>query len=159
MQDKKILIVYYSRTGTTKRAAEMIGGEIRCSFEEIKDKKNRSGALGYLFGGRDAMNKTLTEIEHAQYSPANYDLVIIGTPVWAHTLPPAIRTYIEQNKNQFKKIALFCTMGSSGAMTTLKDMENLCGKTAVETISLKTKDVLNSLCADRCRRFVEEITE
>jgi len=158
MQDKKILIVYYSRTGTTKRAAEMIGSEIRCVFEEIIDKKHRGGALGYVFAGRDAMKKNLTEIGTPQNSPQDFDLVIIGAPVWAYNLPPAVRAYIGQTKNQFKQVALFCTMGSSGGMAMLKDMETLCGKKAIDTLILKTKDVQNNSCAEKCRQFVEEIT-
>jgi flavodoxin len=41
--------------------------------------------------------------------PSDYDLIIIGTPIWAWSPTPAIRTYIKNNNLSGKKIALFFT--------------------------------------------------
>jgi multimeric flavodoxin WrbA len=40
-----------------------------------------------------------------------YDLVIIGTPVWAWSYAPAMKTFLEETKIEGKKIALFCCHG------------------------------------------------
>jgi flavodoxin len=50
----KALIVYYSRTGRTKKIAKEIQLGIKAEIEEIKDSKNRKGILGWLSAGRDA---------------------------------------------------------------------------------------------------------
>jgi flavodoxin len=42
----KTLVVYYSRTGTTRKVAEAIAGILRCDIEEVVDTKKRSGILG-----------------------------------------------------------------------------------------------------------------
>ncbi|MFH2027554.1 MAG: hypothetical protein ABIJ08_00305 [Nanoarchaeota archaeon] len=88
----KTLITYYSRTGTTRKVANEIAVQLGCDTDEIIDKTKRSGPLGYITSGRDAMKKSLTEIE-TKKDPSQYDLVIIGTPIWAWTMAPAIRTY------------------------------------------------------------------
>jgi len=51
----------------------------------------------------------LTEIAQTTKVPDDYDLVIIGTPIWAWKPTPAIRTYISQNNLAGKKVALFYT--------------------------------------------------
>jgi flavodoxin len=123
----KILIAYYSRTGTTSKIAKEIAKKIKADIDEIKDLKDRKGILGYIFSGRDSMLQKTTEIKTSK-NPEKYDLVVVGTPVWAHNMTPAVRTYLNQNKKRLKKKAFFCSMGGSGASSVLKSMGKLAGK-------------------------------
>jgi flavodoxin len=157
MQTKKILIVYYSRTGTTKKVAEMIAAEMRADMEEIADLTDRSGMMGYLKAGRDAMKNIKTEIAEPKYFPANYDLVIIGCPVWGYNMPPAMRAYLGKHAGKFKSAALFCTMSGSGGMATLKDMEKMIGKDAIDSMSLKTKEVQTGSVSEKLKMFIDEL--
>jgi flavodoxin len=59
----KILIAYYSRTGTTSKIAKEIAKKIKADIDEIKDLKDRKGILGYIFSGRDSMLQKTTEIK------------------------------------------------------------------------------------------------
>ena len=63
-------------------------------------------------GGKDASRKSLTEIAPTQKAPVDYDLVVLGTPIWAWAPTPAIRTYISKNSLAGKKVALFYTFDS-----------------------------------------------
>lgn len=122
------LVVYYSRTGHTRDVAQKISKYLKCDLEEIEDTKNRKGLLGYLFAGRDGTFKRLTVIRKIKKGPLRYDLVIIGTPVWAWNVSAPVRTYLLQNKESFKKVAFFCTHESPGASRVFAEMERLCGK-------------------------------
>ncbi len=90
----KTLVVYYSRTGSTKNAAEHIAKQLGADLDELIDSKNRMGLWGWLMAGRDALRKYTTTLMDIKKNPADYDLVIIGTPIWAGTITPAIRTYV-----------------------------------------------------------------
>jgi flavodoxin len=107
----KSLVVYYTRTGNARFAAETIAAEIGSDVEEIMDMKKRSGAMGYLSGGSDARRGKETEIAPTKKSPADYDLIIVGTPVWASRPTPAVTTYLKKNNFSSKKVALFFTQG------------------------------------------------
>ncbi len=87
----KTLVVYYSRTGTTKKAAEIAAKELNADMEEIVDEIKRKGILGYIKSGSHALRKKLTKIEKLEKDAKDYDLIIIGSPVWANNMPPAIR--------------------------------------------------------------------
>jgi flavodoxin len=107
----KSLVVYYSRTGNARFAAETIAAEIGADIEEVIDQKKRNGPLGFLTGGSDARRGKETEISPTVKSPAEYDLIIVGTPVWAGRPSPAIATYLKKNNLSGKKVALFFTRG------------------------------------------------
>ena len=152
----KALIVYYSRTGVTKKIAEKMAKLLKSDIEEIKDTKDRSGIVGYMKGGHDAGLKKLTTIEKTKKSPEKYDIIIIGTPVWAWAMAPSIRTYIEQKKTRFSCIALFCTMGNS-ARNTLNEMETIIGKKALAKIELKAADIQKEKYHEEINNFVNVI--
>ena len=101
------LVVYYSRTGNTKSIAETIAVELGADIEEVVDLKNRQGKLAFLPAGRDAMRGKETEIAQTKRTPADYNLIIIGQPVWAGSPTPAIRTYLNKSDLSGKKVALF----------------------------------------------------
>ena len=42
-------------------------------------------------------------------SPKDYDLIVVGTPMWNKRITPAVRTYLKENSFSEKKVALFCT--------------------------------------------------
>ena len=58
-------------------------------------------------------------------TPRDYDLIVIGTPVWNSRLTPAIRTYLKENDLSQKKIALFSTSEGRGSEKTLAMMKSL----------------------------------
>jgi flavodoxin len=103
----KTLVVYYTRTGNSKFAAETIAAKLGADMEEVVDLKNRQGKLAYMSCGRDAMSGKETEIAPTKRGPADYDLIIIAQPVWAWSPTPAIRTYVSKNDLSGRKVALF----------------------------------------------------
>ena len=107
----KSLVVYYTRTGNSRFVAETIAAEVGADIEEVVDLKKRSGILGYLGGGRDARQGKETEIAPIKKSPADYQLVIVGTPIWAGKPTPAITTYLKKNDLSGKKVAVFFAQG------------------------------------------------
>ena len=107
----KSLVVYYSRTGNARFVAETIAAEVGADIEEVIDLKKRSGAFGFLSGGSAARRGKETKIAPTTKSPADYDLIIVGTPVWAGRPSPAIATYLKKNDLSGKKVAVFFTQG------------------------------------------------
>jgi flavodoxin len=103
----KALVVYYTRTGNTKFIADTIAAKLGADIEEIIDLKNRQGKLNFLPAGRDAMRGKGTQIAETKRTATDYDLIVIGQPVWAGSPTPAIRTYLNKNDLSGKKVAIF----------------------------------------------------
>lgn len=153
----KILAVYYSRTGVTRTVAEALAGRLRAEIEEIRDRKTRNGILGGLGGGKDAVLKRLTEIDPPNQDPSGYDLVLIGTPVWAGTMAPAVRTYLSQYTERLGNVALFCTMGSSGDRRTFRHMAELIGTQPKATLALREKTVRSDAFVAEANDFADRL--
>jgi flavodoxin len=107
----KSLVVYYTRSGNARFVAETIAAEVGADIEEVIDQKNRNGIRGYLSGGFDARREKGTEISVTTKDPGIYDLIIVGSPLWAGRATPAITTYLRKNDLSSKKVAIFFVQG------------------------------------------------
>ncbi|HCU70596.1 MAG TPA: hypothetical protein DIC35_02435 [Candidatus Moranbacteria bacterium] len=154
---KKILITYYSRTATTKKVAEILAEKLGADIEEIKDTVDRKGAKGYLISGRDATLRKLTVLEKSEKNLQDYDLAIIGTPIWSWNMSVPVRTYLHDHKGEFPEVAFFCTMGGSGDERAFREMGEIIGKQPVATLTLKTVEVVKNLAGERIDEFVGEL--
>jgi menaquinone-dependent protoporphyrinogen IX oxidase len=102
----KYLVAYYSRTGHIKTIGVAIGKALSADIDEINDKKNRVGIVNLLRAGRDGQAKKLTEIQ-SEKNPQDYDVIVIGSPIWSGNPTPAIRTYLTKHDLKGKKVAFF----------------------------------------------------
>jgi len=153
----QILLAYYSRTGATEKVGLRIAQALGGDTEKISDVKSRAGAFGYLMSGREAMLGKCPAIGSVKYSPESYDLVIIGTPVWAGNMSAPIRTYLTREKDKIKKFALFLTQGGSGAERAKNKIESLMGRPAVASVVLLTQEVISGSMAEKIDLFVKQI--
>jgi flavodoxin len=90
----KVLVVQYSRTGNTRRLAEAIVAATGWELETIVDTRDRSGVLGFLRSGLEAMLRRKSRLRPAQKDPREYDLVVIGSPVWDRSVSVPVRTWV-----------------------------------------------------------------
>jgi flavodoxin len=153
------LVVYYSRTGITKKIAESISKELNCDLEEIVSKRGRNGPFGFLYSGYEAHRRKLAEIGETKNDPSAYDLVIIGTPIWSGRMSSPIRTYITKNKDRFQKVAFFITFGGMDLTKAMAELEDLCGKKSAGTLLLTTEDVSKDKYLQSLNEFAAKISK
>jgi len=134
------LIAYYSRTGNTKKVAEALNNELACDIEEIQSVKSYAGMGGWFLAGKEGSKKVLAEIKPSIHNVADYDLVILGTPIWGWNISSPLRGYTVMNEDKFRQVAAFCTMGGNYGQT-FEEIEKICGKTLVAKMAFKDKDV------------------
>jgi len=110
-----ILCVYYSRTGNTEKLMQEIAQELgNCEIVKLEDGINRSGLFGWLRSGMDAMARKIPPVAKPETKlPLDqYDLVIIGTPVWAGRCSSPARSFLLQFGEELKEAAYVITRGS-----------------------------------------------
>ncbi|MCP4384555.1 MAG: hypothetical protein GY798_24610 [Hyphomicrobiales bacterium] len=153
----RTLVVYYSLTGHTKGLAERIAGECDAEIERIKDAKDRSGAWARFSSGREALFNRRAVIGQTEKDPAQYDLVILGTPVWAWTMSSPMRTYLTQNASSLDRVAFFCTEGGAGGGRAFRHMSDLISKRPVATLEVTATDLKTGADKDKLKQFVSAI--
>ena len=125
----KKLVAYFSATGTTRKVAEMLAEVVEADLYEITPK------TPYTSADLDWMNKksrSSVEMSDKKIRPEivdknpqveNYDVILIGFPVWWYVAPTIINTFLEKYNFSGKKIVLFATSGGSGFGNTVKELQ------------------------------------
>ena len=106
----KTAVVFYSFEGNCALVAKVIRDALNADIFEIKtkDKKKRTGFAKYLWGGFQVVMRKKPELEPLSIDIKSYDLIILGTPVWAASPTPAMFSFLSKTEITGKKIALFC---------------------------------------------------
>lgn len=109
----KKAVIFYSYEGNTKLMAESIAQEVEADLIELKpkDEKKSKGFMKYFWGGRAVMMNIKPELLPLNKDIQEYDVLFIGTPVWAFSYTPALKAFFSQNTFKDKKICLFCCHG------------------------------------------------
>lgn len=106
----KSLIIYYSYEGNTKLIANEIAKTLNADIMELKpvNEMKSKGFMKYVWGGKAAVMKKKPILNPLPHNISDYDLIIMGTPVWAGTFAPPFNTLFSENEIVNKKIGLFC---------------------------------------------------
>lgn len=113
----KQIILFYSFEGSTKMVAQYLSKELNIPCEEIKPIKDlkSKGFSKYLLGGGEVIMKKKPHLHSIKSNLDEYDTIFIGSPIWAGSFTPAIRTLLETGILKDKNIAFFYTsLGGPG---------------------------------------------
>lgn len=122
----RALVVYYSLKGSTRRIAEAIAEMTDADLESLrtKDKIEASRFMDYYWGGKKKHPNEKVEIAPLEHDPSEYDMIFIGTPVWAWAPSPPVYSFLMDHSFKGKKVALFSS--SEGELgKTFQKMEDL----------------------------------
>lgn len=151
------LVVYYSRSGYTRTVAGDLVAALRADVDQLDDARDRSGAWGYLRCAREALKRRTVQLVPPAYDPSRYDVVVLGTPVWAGNVSSPLRSYVAAHKTQLQQVAFFCTQGGSGAGKVFRDLQELCGKSPLATLAINDREIINRAYAPELERFATAV--
>jgi len=127
--DKKVLVAYFSATGTTKKVAENLAKATGGDLYEIKPLKPYTKAdLDWTNDkSRSSVemkdHKSRPEMVSDDFSVAGYDTVFLGFPIWWYIAPTIVNTFLEKHDFSGKTIILFATSGGSGLGKTTDNLK------------------------------------
>lgn len=116
----KTLVVYYSQSGNAQWMAERISSALSADMLRLMPKKAypEKGFGKYFFGGGSAVIKEAPELEPYRVETGQYDQIVFVTPVWAGTVTPPLRTFIQTEDLSGKRFAFAaCSLGGSAEKT------------------------------------------
>lgn len=103
-------IYYFTRTGRSLEIAKQLAKRYHTTERKIEDHKNWSGNINFIKAAFMSLREKTIQIEYIE--PDRNDEIIVVFPLWADTLPPAIRTFVEKvGKNHI--IAVVTSSGST----------------------------------------------
>ena len=111
---QNILCAYYRRTGNTEKLMQEIAADLNGELLKLDDGVDRSGLRGWLRSGLQAMSRRLPAVKppETELPLSIYDLVIIGTPVWAGRCSSPVRSFLVEYGNELRRVAYVITRSS-----------------------------------------------
>ncbi len=125
----KILVSYFSASGTTKKVAEKVAAAINADLFEIEPKEKYTNEdlnwMNKQSRSSIEMNENIKpEIVNKVSNLDNYDTVCLAFPIWWYKEPTIIDKFLEENDMTDKNIYVFVTSGSSSIDSTYKSLQN-----------------------------------
>lgn len=131
----KILVAYYSATGTTKGVAEKIAEEINGELFELKPvEEYTDDDLDWTDDdsrvSREHEDESLRDVELTEVTPEDFrdvSVVILSYPVWWSEAAWPVNNFVKNNDFTGKTVIPFCTSASSGIGDSGKLLEEMAG--------------------------------
>lgn len=151
----KVLVAYFSGTGTTRSVAENIvtalGSDVATLHEITPAQPYTAADLDYT----NSNCRSVTEQHDPSARPAisgsvanmdDYDVVFLGYPIWNNDAPRIIYTFLESENLSGKTIVPFCTSGGSGIANSVSNIRGLAsGATWMEGRRCSSSDSVSTL--------------
>ncbi len=144
--NKKVLVAYFSATGTTRQVAQNLAEAINADIYEIKPEVPYTNAdLNWM----DKNSRSTIEMDNHNSRPKivndnfsieNYDTVFLGFPIWWYIAPTIVNTFLEAHDFSNKKIVLFATSGGSGFGKTVENLK----KSVANSTEIKEGKLFNN---------------
>ncbi|MFM9413542.1 flavodoxin [Peptococcus simiae] len=154
----KVLVAYFSATGTTKDLAEKIADLGAFDLVEIKPSKAYSSAD---LNWQDAHSRTSLERDNAlpvelaassqNIKMDQYDKILLGFPIWWYQAPKIINAFLESYDLKGKEISLFASSGGSDFGHTLEMLQP-----SAEGARLR-QGIINQYTEDALKKYIERI--
>lgn len=139
---KKTLVVYFSLGNSTKRVAidlALLYGADLEAIEEIKPRNTKF--IGFMTAGFQGTFKIASKIDAPVSNPANFDRVVVLTPVWSWSLSPPVRAWLKLMKGKLPPATAFVTVsGDTEPDKIVADMEKVSGTTPLVFKGFSDKD-------------------
>ena len=139
MSKLKAIVVYFSLEGNSKYVADEISeyvGADTLRLEPVKDYP-KGNVSKFFWGGKSVVFGEKPKLASYNFDAKEYDVIIIGTPVWAGSFAPPVKTFLGENDLSNKKIALFaCNFGGSADKCFSKLQQEISNCKVVATLTL-----------------------
>lgn len=163
MANRKTLIIYFSRTGRTRRLAQRLAQLLDADIEEIACPRYRLGLFGwwrYLRAGFNSVKGNLPRIGQLQHTPADYDLVVLGTPIWTSYPCLPMRALLDARPDMPNRIAGFLTYGGQSEPDKAFDMmAEMLGQPIEHRLAIMAEDVKLPDMDAKAARFADELQD
>ena len=123
-ESPKMLVLYYSQTSNTKTVAQEIATRLNADIEEVTLVEPYDTAFQATIDRcmKDREQGITPEIQPLKSNIADYDVIFIGGPVWFGTYAPPVAALLDKIDLSGKKVVPFCTFGSGGLESSVKDL-------------------------------------
>jgi len=151
----KSLVVYYSFEGSTELLAKTLAKALKADLlklEPINEIRSK-GFMKYVWGGKQVMFKSQPELKPFNTDFKKYNLIIFGSPVWAFTFAPPLRSFFSNVKLSGKRVGLFCCCDGNAGKTLEYMGKELAGNEVVGQVCFTNVKNNSDACVANAKKW------
>lgn len=124
---KKVLVLYYSQTGSTKTVAQELATKLGADVETLELVNPYDGDFQATIARcqQEKEQGIKPELKPLKADLAQYDTIFVGYPVWFGTMAPPMAAFLSAADLSGKKVVPFCTFGSGGLDSSTRDLKEM----------------------------------
>lgn len=142
--EPKVLVLYYSQTGTTKAVAEAIAEQTGADIASFDITDPYTGDFNETIARcmKEQQEGFKPELAELDVNIEDYDVIFLGYPIWFGTYAPPVEALLQAKNFEGKTIVPFCTFGSGGLQASVANLKAaLPGATVLDGYGVRTARV------------------
>lgn len=148
-----ILVVCYSNTGTSLRAAELLSSRQGWPLGQVFDDASR----GYWRCALDSFFRRHPKIRYEGPNPGDFRTVVLISPIWMLRLAGPMRSFVWRYRDTLPRVAVVTVMGSQGASNAISEIAHLLGHAPIASTVLTQREVEDGTGTTRLFAFGEAL--
>jgi hypothetical protein len=149
-----ILVVCYSYTGVSRRAAQLLGSQNGWPVGEITDIEPARGSWRCVL---DSLLRRRPEVSYQGPDPSDFHTVVLVSPIWIYRLAGPMRSFVTGNKEALRRVAVISTMNSGGASNAVGEIAHLLGHGIIESAAFTSREIEDGTGTVRLIEFGEAL--
>ena len=153
----RVLVVYYSLTGTTRAVAAALARELGADIEGLLCPRYEPGASGSIRAAWDSWRGYLPPVQPLVHDLADYGLVVVAGPIWAFHPATPVRAFLRQAAPRLHNVAFVLTHGGSAGQRSLREMAAMAVRPPVATLVVREAAVKRGRFAEAVAQFAASL--
>ncbi|MES2634808.1 MAG: flavodoxin [Pseudomonadota bacterium] len=149
-----ILVVSYSLTGTSRRAAQLLCSHHSWPLGEISGKEAGRGNWRCVL---DSLLRRRPAIRYQGPDPADFRTVVLVSPIWVYRLAGPMRSFVVDHRDALKRVAVVQTMNSAGASNAFGEIAQLLGHGLIDAVACTAHEIETGSATGRLLAFAEAL--
>lgn len=154
----EVLVVYYSRTGTSRQVAQQLARMAKGHLGEIVDKVPRVGLWGDMRCIVDALLHRTPRMRYSGPVPSHYRSIILVAPVWMRHVAAPVRSFLRRGLPLPQRLGIVCVMAREGGYRAVQEMADGARSVPLSTLVLQQRKVLDGSATVELQRFLQDFS-
>lgn len=148
-----ILVVCYSHTGVSRRAAQLLCSHHGWPLGTIADTGTRDTWRCVL----DSLLRRRPAIRYQGPDPGDFRTVVLVSPIWMYRLAGPMRSFVAEHRDQLPRVAVVSTMNSGGASNAVGEIAHLLGHAVIGAAAFEARELEDGSGTGRLLAFGDEL--
>lgn len=154
-----LLVVCFSRTGFTRRAAAEFQRLVPAEFEDIREQRPFKGPFSYLMARWSVLRRQSRSILPPRHQAKDFRGVVICTPNWAGAIAPPVLSWLRCQEAPFPPYALLVTQSGTAGGNILEEVRQEIGHAPVHSLFLRDAYVADGSYMTQLQPFARHVSQ